>query len=285
MKRRPEQPVKAACFSRNVWALIHDFYPNFLTGLFSGVLFLLSSLGPDQKLRIPFLNNNWASLILWISICALISWLLDLTRKRRTLSLEAQLKISGKRIASLEDFNEKIGRSYRDLLGDTLGDLSRRLNFKHSERVSVYKHEESRFSMLGRHCDDPILHEAGRGIYPDDEGCIGKAWREGEAFLNDLPDPDADFPGYCKATNEYVRMRKRELKALRMKSRSYYAKALRNADRKVAVIVFESNDSSGINREEIDAVLEQDWTKAICDFLRRMKSIEPSAEFAKNEGY
>ena len=73
------------------------------------------------------------------------------------------------------------GDDYFDIWRVKLAHIAKTLGFGDQERVSIYKysHEHGVFYMLGRYSEGPDFVRRGRGVYPDNEGCIGRAWQGG----------------------------------------------------------------------------------------------------------
>lgn len=88
-----------------------------------------------------------------------------------------------KRIENLQKENIELKNKieeldYFKLFEDFLFILaSHTLNFGDKERISVYKHEGDVFLMLGRYSKNPNYNKRGRGIYPENQGCIWKGRR------------------------------------------------------------------------------------------------------------
>jgi hypothetical protein len=156
-----------------------------------------------------------------------------------------------------------------------------------TERVTVYKHERDHFVMLGRYSQHPQYRQKRRGIYPQNQGCIQRAWEGGDCFVDDLPDPDASLEVYLDAQRARYNIPKEEARKFRMKSRSYAAYAItesRGQDR-IAVVVFESTRKQGLDRPRIVDVLNTSERKRISRFIEKERPFEPTPNLAEQEGY
>lgn len=89
------------------------------------------------------------------------------------------------------DYRQHFAHELKITLNDTWGHGD-------TERISVYRHEGSSFSMIGRYSENPEYTEPGRSIYPADQGVIGLAWTKGEAVA-DLPDFESEPDEYYEA--------------------------------------------------------------------------------------
>ncbi len=96
-----------------------------------------------------------------------------------------------------------------------------------SERISVYRHNGSAFTMSGRYSANPKYKKRSRTIYPDNQGAIGKAWEDGSAVAL-IPDFDNDEDGYFAAHAEWGVDRDTASK-LTMRSRIYVACSILDA--------------------------------------------------------
>lgn len=140
--------------------------------------------------------------------------------------------------------------------------------------------------MLGRYSDNPEYRRRERSIYPDDEGVIGRAWRERSAIA-DLPDPDTEPDRYYEILENEWNIGRITAERLTMKSRSYVAKALyepKGVDR-VAIVVVESTEAGILDKDEVLRAMETTEGKRIYQFLERKQSLEPDPGYAREEGF
>jgi hypothetical protein len=161
------------------------------------------------------------------------------------------------------------------------------LGYGDTERISVYRHRGGAFQMIGRYSDNPVYRRRGeRAIYPDDEGVIGRAWREESATAN-LPDPDAEPDLYYEVLENEWNIDRATAEKFTMKSRSYVAKALyepKGVDR-VAIVVVESTEAGILDTDGVLRALETTEGKRIYQFLERKQSLEPDPRYAREEGF
>ena len=115
---------------------------------------------------------------------------------------------NGMRVSKLEHENKLLNQLVKSL-GDDIQDKWRQilmqvaqdLGLGNSERISIYRNEGSFFIMLGRFSIDPQKQKTGRGYYSINEGCIGRAYQDGESFVLDLPD-SSDNDYYIRTSHE-----------------------------------------------------------------------------------
>lgn len=127
-----------------------------------------------------------------------------------------------------------VSQSYRKVINDELSLIFEILDFKDSERISLYKHDGKALAMIGRHSTNSMLRAKGRGIIRESEGVVGKAWasNDDEAFVDNLPEAisdDDDFD-YVAACCRDWGMERTEAHNLTMKSRTLGAFAIRDLD-------------------------------------------------------
>lgn len=175
--------------------------------------------------------------------------------------------ISGKEIEKLESDNNNKGFKINDLeskLNEVVTEtnelfnsylrlLLKNLNFTHTERISVYKVYNNKFKLIGRTSVDPILSGIGRPEYPINEGFIGKGWREGEYFIENLPDINvANGNTYYNAINKIHPIPRLVIEGIKMKSRNFFIYRINGYDSNPkAVLVFESLNPCSFTKDFI----------------------------------
>lgn len=157
-----------------------------------------------------------------------------------------------------------------------------------SFRISIYRygHDTQTFTMLGRYASITEYNDRGRGVYPANSGCIGRAWSsvEGEAFVEDLPQ---DVDAFVQVNSENWGMDADEVRALKMKSRSVYAFTIMDAMsiNRTAVIVFESTKSNASDVGTLRVAVNETFRSDILSDLTSLKFIEASPSIAQAAGF
>src|SRR5690554_346514 len=123
-----------------------------------------------------------------IVILSLIFGAIAVANGKEIYKLEKDSQEKSSKINDLESKLNEVVNETNDLFNSYLRLLVKNLSFTHTERISVYKVYNNKFKLIGRTSVDPLLMEIGRSEYPIDEGFIGKGWREGEFFIENLPD-------------------------------------------------------------------------------------------------
>jgi len=120
-------------------------------------------------------------------------------------------------------------------------DLFRMLELGNDERISLYMHIGSSFHKLARYAQSPIYNSDGRPLYPDNQGCIAKAWHEGECALS-LSDPEKDWEQHKKELSEKFNIPPEVADKFAMRSRSFVGIRLMHpgTHQGIAVLIVES---------------------------------------------
>jgi hypothetical protein len=267
-----------------IW--LQDFWPEALTlfgniGLASGAAWL----GTRQS------NKHWyvsaPALIIWLSLIMVTLGTVAVIRSRQRIS-ELQYEISRLRTdldGTQQDFVELVQDLYV-VFETQLGILSDKLRFGNTERISVYTQDSDAFIMLGRYSKNPEYQKPGRAIYPNDEGCIARAWRNGECFIADLPDPTQVIDDYLGCLEEDWNIPRDTGQAFKMKSRSLSAFAIEGSDRhRIAVVVFESTRTDVLKFDRIRQAMRQTEGVRLSDLIEKLRPLKPSPEYASKEGF
>ena len=160
------------------------------------------------------------------------------------------------------------------------------LGFGDTERISVYKHDDGMFRLLGRYSKNPVFQKRGRPTYPDDQGCIGAAWRNGEAIVEKLPDPSTDLGEYAGCLHRDWDIPVDVSTGFRMRSRSLAAFALEDThDRRIAVIVFESVRTDVLVYDTLREVVKSTENRRLTAFIDKMKPFEAVPGLAQERGF
>lgn len=268
----------------------HDYWPSVTNALstiaLAGSAILLG--WAPRKTTISEMLNTWSGyLFIGAGLGCVISQIYIQERASRITSLKNLIKESGEKFLRLGSRLEEAQGAYRDLFEGQLAILANHLNYGDTERITVYKHEERWFVILGRYSKNPYYQTVGRGFYPDHEGCIGYAWKHGEAFEDAMPDAETNPAEYVNFALERWRIRKTVVRQINMKSRSYAAFEICDStgNTRIAVIVFESMRQDVLKPDVLRGLLEGPEGKRLSQFLESMRFLEPEPTYAQKEGY
>uniref|UniRef100_B8HMZ2 GAF domain-containing protein n=1 Tax=Cyanothece sp. (strain PCC 7425 / ATCC 29141) TaxID=395961 RepID=B8HMZ2_CYAP4 len=193
--------------------------------------------------------------------------------------LKKELRRTLQYIDEHEDVSQKI-------INNELHILSQIFNFGTSERISLFKHDGNALVMVGRYSSNPLFNKKGKGILPVDEGVVGKAWSDGYAFVNDLPEStQANDFDYIKVCCLGWKMNRDTARNLFMKSRTIAAFAIRdNRSQPIGVLVLESMNANGFDEEYIKNRLDDDGEEQRLLLLAQLDVI-PKPSIALQEGF
>jgi len=176
-----------------------------------------------------------------------------LEKQKRISRLENQLVTLGDEkefgVAVFARKNEELLESVKkweaafdDFFRNSLIFLYNSLGYEERDRISVYKHENNRFVLVGRYSKNQTLNRKGRDFYPDDEGFIANGWRQGEFCTTIGANPDTNYDDYLSEVSNLCKIRKGTLDGISMKSRSYCINDIARAgtNEKIGIIVLES---------------------------------------------
>lgn len=264
---------------------IRDYWSQFVTGL-STLGLTIGSLGFSWRTEppLPPWHERWEVWVFWLSaLAAIVAIIATAKTSQRVSKLNAEtidLKSSLRRLQTLE---EEVQQKYSDLCSLHLSGIMRRMGLSENDRVSIYKHNGNTFYRIGRHSNHPGHARPGRSIYPDNQGCMGEALREGVAYDETLP---AKASGYDLRLSQRWEMPKETTDSLTMRSRSIAAFALQRpiGGRRFAIIVFESMSPGSID-EDCRNRFTSEEQDGIIQWLETMERFEPKPNEAKREGF
>lgn len=237
----------------------------------------------------PFGDFRIAKTIPLVGMSVGVSAIGLLWNRRRGEELERatkRLEEQGKENARLEqEISNLVGDRYV-LLEDCLRLLSGRLCLGLAARVSVYGFDGARFVMLGRWSKNPTYCDKGRALYPADQGCIGRAWRNGEHYEAEMPDPVTAGPSWVKRQRA-LGMPRAVIECLTMQPRCIYGVRIDHPDRgrPLGVLVAESTIPAEIDPDAVRADLAAGTMEMLARFLERFVDFQPDVAYAKREGF
>jgi len=224
---------------------------------------------------------------IWMLIAALaivIAGIFSLILQARDTTQNSRLRV---KVANLADALKSFGEDYRDMWTFVLYRWASELSLNGSHRISVYKHEGDHFLMIARFSHAKPFSSRGRGVYPDNQGCIGNAWRaaDGKCFTDDLPNPTSQAARYRNKQNRDWGLPKDVADNLTMKPRAIYAVAIvDDGGQRHAIAVFESVDQNGLDVAAIEAFMMGYGNEEANRWMAATKNQLPSLRLAQAEG-
>jgi len=265
--------------------VFRDYWSQFLTGL-SALGLAIGSLGFTIRTPpIPSWRERWEVWVFWASVVGAVASIYATAKTSQSVSRLLEEKNSlTQSLARFQSMEEEMQQKYSDLCSLHLSALMSRMGLMPNDRVSIYKHNgDSSFYRIARYSAHPDHTKPGRSVYPDNEGCIGTAFREGSAFADSLP---ANQSRYETCLVENWSVPPSVVQHLTMKSRSIAAFALQKpiGGRRFAIIVFESMAPGRIDQECRDRFTTEERA-GIIQWLETMERFEPKPSEAQQEGF
>lgn len=175
-----------------------------------------------------------------------------------------------KKNSDLESYAESIGLFLESLPKEFLRSVSRFLELKNSERISLYVLDDDKFCIIGRYSENPTYDMKGRCVYPSNSGYISKCLKNDDGnpyyFREKLPKKNKS---YITAVSKDTGMTEMEITNLSMKSRAYFTRVIKDNNRNnVGILVIESTNSTlPMNANDLNKRLEELSIEHMATFL------------------
>jgi hypothetical protein len=253
-----------------------DWWPYVLNTLAIVGFGIQGAADMNGHIAIPIVGWTWAkTAVIWVSAIFAVLGSLGILRRRQ------QLTAVRESLARAEGRAGATERALKGLIQTELGILCKTLDHYSSERVTLFVHRDGGFKLVGRLSRNPALNIASRGVYPENEGCVGTAWETGSTFVTDLPDPQADYAGWAAAQTD-LGVPAARVPLLTMRSRMYAAFRIEAAgpgQMPLGVIIFESqllpgSSAARLHEPDLDSAIKGAEGHRLCFYLTEM------AEFA-----
>jgi hypothetical protein len=195
--------------------------------------------------------------------------------RQKTASISAELTAEREKIGLVSE-------NLRVLFNGLLAGASAKLNPADARaRMSLYVHDgDGGFTLCGRYSYNPQLRRTGRPSYPDTEGCIGRAWREGWHFRV-MPHRRDAYDRLCLGEYQFAQ---EALDNITMRSKIFTAKRIDGRNGEVAVVIYESLARDAVNEDQVRGVLD-DFSSSYSDLLESFRDYVPTPEIAAERGF
>lgn len=165
-------------------------------------------------------------------------------------------------INKLTDIAVNLGDILESVPDDFLRVVSKYMELKNSDRISLYVMKKDDFKIIGRYSENPLYIEKSGREYGN-KGyifkCVGN--RNGKPYFHrqELPDSETNINEYVRVVNKETGMSKKSIKSLNMKSRCYFTRIITGTGMEnVGVLVIETmNSKFNIEAEKINFKLEE----------------------------
>ncbi|MFK8267793.1 hypothetical protein [Capnocytophaga cynodegmi] len=244
-----------------------------LVMLMVGYLFFIVDFKKDTKGSVIF-DQTWNELstaIIYFSIIvSLITIVFNNIIKKKT----SKLKESGE----YEQQIRNIKKEYSKLCSDNIKIIFKSFftNSSGAGRISIYKHLEDTFVLLGRYSNNPEYNKKGRDSYPNNKGFISNGWKEGYFTIHNIPKWVGNGKKYIEYVRNYCDIDEKTLRKIKMKSCSFYIKRIENeiGDSRLplGIIVFEQLQNSEIDSRSINNKLKEN-KEQLTTLIKSMKTI------------
>lgn len=282
---------KKGIFQR-IGSRMDDSIWNVFTGLSSiifcvvGIFIALSDVVNNIKAADGFkdtslviLTNGWTYLLIagaFLSILGPIGNAREISRYKKFISQlstekddltkansSLDIKVND---ASLELVNTKstIRKLSLDSIEIWLKVYFKQLELTYNERISLYYEDDGILHLLSRYSINPKLKEIHKQKFPLDKGVISEAWQKGMCYKVIPQSYESDSVLYTQHCCNEFGYKEDEINSLTMKSQMYFAKAIKDADDHIGIIIFESYEENLFNDDKI---------KKVNDFLESSSSL------------
>lgn len=216
---------------------------------------------------------------------------LEKEKDSQITQLKREKKVLDIKIQNVENKLAKINSNSIEIVEIHLAYLSEKMNFTNNERITLYKFINDNFYVLGRYSKNPELKKRSRNSYKK-EGLIFKAWNESKFFKNSgIPIADSRRTkfksGYYKTLNTISSIDDETVWNMRMKSRSFYIKTLKdlNGLEQTSILVIESISEKAFEEAEIDTVFNLDEERRLVAFVEKIDWDFPNINNAIEKGF
>ncbi len=222
------------------------------------VIPILLSL-PILPLKV-LMKHWWGVLILIIIILILIAaqtffeYKNDIKHVQKIQQLEEEVEGARQEKERLENENEFYALTIEDNQKYFLIMLYRKLELTESDRISLYYRNsiDKDFEIVARYSTSNRFKEHSRPSYPHDQGYISKCWetKDDDFYVEAIP--EVSYTENIDYFASEMNMDPETLRHLKMKSRAFYIKNVKdkNRDKSIGVIVIESINSKIANLSE-----------------------------------
>jgi hypothetical protein len=258
----------------SVGRFLDDYFPEILN-VVGSLLLAIGGIGLSST------NPSSISLYIFVGggIGNLIGVLWSAKRGRDFRKIEDELN-------HLKQRESKSNGDYSRMMNDQLSIIYHGLELTDRERISIYRHHDKNFTLLGRYSLNPQFCVKGRVFYPFGQGVIGKAWEKGKASRNGFSDPITNWELYVKEHTKYG-FDELTVGQFSMKSRAYIAMALVDVrtQRRVAIVVIESSQAKVPKCKQIEEKIGGTIGKMLAFLVESRKEMEPDVGLARTEGF
>lgn len=183
-----------------------------------------------------------------ISYKAEINRLIDEARVLEVHIEDAEMTIFYNRKSHQEFIYQSLSKYLMHISSDHLG-------YCDTERISIYRHSDNKFFIAGRYAQNIEFNKTNRIKFPENEGCIGEAWRTGNTVFKSFESRKGKK--YNNWQLSEFQITPEISQAIRMKSHSYCAIPISENSTRVGVLLFESLGNTKLDITKINASIKE----------------------------
>lgn len=225
------------------------------------------------------MKHWWGVLILIIIILILIAaqtffeYKNDIKHVQKIQQLEEEVEGARQEKERLENENEFYALTIEDNQKYFLIMLYRKLGLTESDRISLYYRNsiDKDFEIVARYSTSNRFKEHSRPSYPHDQGYISKCWetKDDDFYVEAIP--EASYTENIDYFASEMNMEPETLRHLKMKSRAFYIKNVKdkNRDKSIGVIVIESINSkiANLSEKQLKSKLDSDMMEYLYQLM------------------
>ncbi|MBX2844055.1 MAG: hypothetical protein KTR26_19950 [Flammeovirgaceae bacterium] len=252
---------------------IRQYLSEFLTAIGTIGLTIISILSGNDAIFIDTYSwkDAWPFLLILFASLLLISIIIGANRNLHNRTVQAEIDKNKELQNSINSYKDE----YYTLCSNNILHLFESFYTTGDERISIYKYQGNHFTLLGRCAKNSAYNKKTNYEYKENEGLIGKGWRENEVLVTGAPKWIKKGKEYKIFMKERCNIADRRLSKIRMKSRSLFVKTINDnntASNPDGIIVFESVSPTKVNLEECNSLIIENQ-KALLTLLKNMKSL------------
>lgn len=207
-----------------------------------------------------WIEHWWAILTLIIIFLILIiaqiyiEYKKDIENIQKIKKLKEEVSIVKQEKESVENEKEFYALTIEDNQKYFLIMLYRKLGLMESDRISLYYRNsiDKDFEIVARYSTSNRFKDHSRPTYPHNQGYISKCWetKDDDFYISNIP--EESYTVNIEHFAKEMKMDVSTLKNLKMKSRSFYIKNVKNntRDKSIGVVVIESINPNIANLSE-----------------------------------
>ncbi|EEK91924.1 hypothetical protein [Bacillus cereus] len=207
-------------------------------------------------------ERNW---LIWFTVIVFISgWIQSTINTVSTIKLREEMD-------TLKSEKETLLSNMESVPEGIVKRIFEHFEFGYNERITIYRqYNDESFVSIGRFALNEGLKKSRRSTYPKNSGFISESWNKGKCEIECLPDPENDLLSYLTQVSKISNMTKKDIKEIRMKSRSYYCENITSEMKPIAVIVFETkSEKFPVELAKIKEILESPIGKILKDSIEK----------------